>query len=132
MKSLIACHLERSAIKTLIHYKLTGAESKDPENIQDIFAASGSSLQTVSCERPDAAWQCMQYRDLSTTRPSTHLRQYFSTRCAQDDRCVLRFRDSLCRRLMLPVEFIGSMRYCRGQQFWSTPGPVGVKKIKAN
>lgn len=81
-----ACHLERSAIKTLIYYKLMGAKSKDPENLHDIFAASGSSPQTVSCERPDTAWQHMQYGDLSTSRPSTISKNTFSMRSAQDDR----------------------------------------------
>jgi hypothetical protein len=84
-----ACHLERSAIKMHIDHKPMGAESKDPGNIQDIFTASGCSLQAVSCERPDAAWTQHAVSGSFDFAPVMHSMQHSSTRCAQDDRCVL-------------------------------------------
>jgi hypothetical protein len=44
--------------------------------------SSACSLQAVSYERPDAAWQYMQCRDLSTSRPSIPFQEILSPRAS--------------------------------------------------
>src|SRR5882724_7846444 len=64
---------------------LMGAESKDPENACGKIAASRRSPKVPWEERPEAAWQRMRPRDLSTADSlPTVVSSY-----AQDDRMMI-------------------------------------------